>query len=554
MHKYIFVSGGVISGLGKGIVTSSLSLLMKSHGLKVAPIKCDPYVNVDAGTIRPQEHGEVFVTEDGIETDQDLGHYERFIDEDLSKANYVTTGQIYQEVIRRERNFKYNGEDVEVVPHIPEEMIRRFKQAGDERDADVVIIEIGGTVGEYQNILFIEANRIMKIRDNEDVVHVHVGYLPTPVNLCEMKTKPVQTSVRLLNQTGIQPDFIIGRAKQPLDMRRKEKISLFCNVDIKNVISDPYVSNIYKLPQILKKQNLDKKLINSLNLRPKKTNYFKKWNQFVEKSQVHKKKTKIAIAGKYQNVGDYVLPDAYLCVLESIRHAAWQKRINPEIIWIDSEKIEANADQIKKLENVDGIIVPQGWGSRGVEGKIQVINYARKNKIPYLGLCFGMQLAAVEFARNVLKLEDANSEEVDPDTNHAVIHIMPKQKEYLKKHQYGGTIRLGAWPCVIKKETLLRKIYQHNTNQHLLKKKSPFTVMERHRHRYEFNNSYVEKYKKAGMYISGRSPDGKLVEAIEIEKKKHPFFIGVQFHPEYKSRPLSPHPIFIEFVKACTRE
>lgn len=551
MLKYIFVSGGVISGLGKGIVTSSISLLLKSHGLKVAPIKCDPYVNIDAGTIRPQEHGEVFVTEDGIESDQDLGHYERFINENLSRANYVTTGQIYQEVIRRERNFEYAGEDVEVVPHVPEEMIRRFKQAGKKMDADVVVIEIGGTVGEYQNILFIEANRIMKIRDKEEVVHVHVGYLPTPINLGEMKTKPVQTSVRLLNQTGIQPDFIIGRAKQPLDKQRKERISLFCNVDIENIFSDPYVENIYQIPEILKDQEFDKKILKKLNLKSKKTNYFTNWKKFVRKTKEHDKKIKIAMAGKYQTVGDFTLSDTYLCVLESIRHACWNEDISPEIVWIDTEEVEDNSKILEKLDEVDGIIVPQGWGSRGVEGKLKVVQYARENKIPYLGLCFGMQMAVIEFGRNVLGLDNANSQEVDQNTPHPVVHIMPDQKEYLKKHQYGGTIRLGAWPCVIKKGTKLHEIYSQKEADYLIKDRKPLTAMERHRHRYEFNSKYTKQFEEQGMTISGVSPDKKLVESVEI--KNHPFFIAVQFHPEFKSRPLNPHPIFISFIQACAK-
>ncbi len=554
MPKFIFVSGGVISGLGKGVVTSSISLLLKSHGIKVSPVKCDPYVNIDAGTIRPQEHGETFVTEDGIETDQDLGHYERFINENLTRDNYITTGQIYQEVIRRERNFEYDGEDVEVVPHVPEEMIRRFKQAAKAMKAEVVLIEIGGTVGEYQNILFLEANRIMKIRDKEDVVHVHVAYLPTPPSIGEMKTKPVQTSVRLLNQTGIQPDFVLGRAEKPLDQKRKERIALFCNVDLENVISNPYIENVYEVPAVLKKQGLDLKIIKKLNLKTKKTTYFEEWQKLVKKSNGIKKAIKIAIAGKYQTVGNYVLPDAYACVLESIKHASFYQNIKTDIVWFDSEKIEKDPSELQKLNKVDGIIVPQGWGSRGVEGKIKVVQFARENKIPYLGLCFGMQMAVIEFARNVLNLKNANSEEVDPQTTHPVIHIMPHQKEYLAKHQYGGTIRLGAWPCVINSESKLHQMYlEKKAGEYLIKNHSPLTVMERHRHRYEFNNDYREKFSKAGMIISGSSPDGQLVEAVELSSKIHPFFIGVQFHPEFKSRPLSPHPIFIALIKACSQ-
>ena len=548
--KYIFVSGGVISGLGKGITSASICFLLKSHGLKVAPVKCDAYVNIDAGTIRPQEHGEVFVTDDGIETDQDLGHYERFINENLTRAHYVTTGQIYQEVIRRERNFEYNGEDVEVVPHVPEEMIRRFKQAGKVSDADVVVIEIGGTVGEYQNILFLEANRIMKFRDKEEVLHVHAAFLPTPKNLGEMKSKPTQTSVRLLNETMIQPDFIVARAAKPIDQKRRQRIALFCNIHEDKIISAPYVESIYEIPLIFKNQDFDKKILKKLGLdgKRKTTVYFKKWRQMVKTSKNVKKKVKIAIAGKYQKTGEYILPDSYVCVVESIKHAGWTNKVKPEIIWINTETIEKNPKKIEELKKADGIIVPQGWGSRGVEGKIKVAQFARENKIPYLGLCFGMQMAVVEFGRNVLGLKGANSEEVNPKTPCPVIHIMPKQKEYLAKKQYGGTIRLGAWPCKLFKNSQIYDFYQ----KHGWLPKNAI-VQERHRHRYEFNLKYKDRYQKAGFKISGVSPDKKLVEAVELDKSLHPFFIGVQFHPEYKSRPLNPHPLFLEFIRACLK-
>src|SRR4030042_1322946 len=364
--KFIFVSGGVISGLGKGITTSSIALLLKSRGFKVAPIKCDAYVNIDAGTIRPQEHGEVFVWECGIECDQDLGNYERFLGETLSRANYVTTGQVYQEVIRKERAFEYEGEDVEVVPHIPEKMIKRFKEAGKKMKADFVLIEIGGTVGEYQNILFIEANRIMKVRDGEEVIHVHVGYLPTPPSIGEMKSKPVQNSVRTLNETGIQPDLLVGRASKDL----------------------------------------------------------KKWRQLVKKikkiNRNGEKKVRIGMVSKYQQVGSFELDDAYVSVVEAIKHAAWANEVKPEIIWINSEKIEKLGKSYlkNKMDLVDGVIVPQGWGSRGVEGKIKAIQYAREKKIPYLGLCFGMQMAVIEFGRNVINLKKANTMEANPKTPH----------------------------------------------------------------------------------------------------------------------------------------
>lgn len=546
------MSGGVLSGLGKGVCAASIGLLLESHGYRVAIVKCDPYVNIDAGTIRPQEHGEVFVTEDGIETDQDLGHYERFINENLTRSHYVTTGQIYQEVIRKERNFEYNGEDVEVVPHVPEEMIRRFKQAGLASKAEVVIVEIGGTVGEYQNILFMEANRIMKMRDKETVIHIHVGYLPTPPSIGEMKSKPVQISVRLLGETGLQPDFLFGRAEKSLDKKRQKRISLFCNIDYADVISCPYMPSAYQVPMVLKDQDFDKKLLKKLGLKPGKTQLFKHWKDTINKSLAIKKQVKIALAGKYQRVGDYLLPDAYTCVLESLKHAGWQFKVKPKIVWLDTEKIETQPELLKQLNEVDGVVIPQGWGSRGVEGKIKVAQYAREHKIPYLGLCFGMQMAVIEFARNVLGLKKANSQEVNPKTPDPVIHIMPDQEKYLADHQYGGTIRLGAWPCRIKPGSRLEQIYQQDLdNVHLVKSKKPLTVMERHRHRYEFNQAYKYKFNQAGLIISGTSPDGKLAEAVELSKNQHPFYVGVQFHPEYKSRPLNPHPIFKDFIKAC---
>jgi len=554
-YKYIFVSGGVISGLGKGVTAASIGLLLESFGLKVAIVKCDPYVNIDAGTIRPQEHGEVFVTEDGMETDQDLGHYERFLNQNLSRHHYTTTGQIYQEVIRKERNFDYHGEDVEVVPHVPEEMIRRFKKAGQVSRADVVIIEIGGTVGEYQNVLFLEANRIMKMRDKETVIHVHVAYLPTPPSIGEMKSKPVQTSVRLLNQTGIQPDFLVARGKEPLDKKRKERIALFCNIDNEDIISNPYLPSVYQVPLVFKGQSFDQKILAKLGIKKKPRNQLvRQWTKMIKKTKKAKKKIKIAMAGKYQVVGDYLLPDSYACVLESLRHASCQFGFKPEIIWLDTEKLEKDSSLLKKLTDCQGVIIPQGWGSRGVEGKIRVAEHVRRHKVPFLGLCFGMQMAVIEFGRHVLGLERANSEEVNPKTPEPVIHIMPRQKEYLAKKQYGGTIRLGAWPCQINKNSRLYQFYiSHPSGKFLISRKKPLVVQERHRHRYEFNLKYKERFEKKGLVIAGVSPDKRLVEAIELPKDKHPFFLGVQFHPEFKSRPLNPHPIFLEFVKACVQ-
>jgi len=430
---------------------------------------------------------------------------------------------------------------VEVVPHVPEEMIRRFKEAGRKKDADIVLIEIGGTVGEYQNILFIEANRIMKFRDKEDVLHIHVGYLPTPPSLGEMKSKPIQTSVRLLNGTGIQPDFIIGRSERPIGQRQKERIALFTNTNVEDVISNPNVVSIYEVPLILEQQKVAQKILHKFHLPIKKRDGLTTWRKLVsniKKQECKNKKLKIGIVGKYQKIGDDKLEDAYVSVVEAIKHACWSTKNCAQLVWFDSETLEKDGEEM--LKRVDGIIVPQGWGSRGIDGKIRAIKFARENKIPYLGLCFGMQMAVIEYARNVLNLKKANTTEADPATPNPVIHIMPDQQQYLAKKQYGGTIRLGLWDCKILPNTKLAEAYGKSG-----------IIRERHRHRYEFNNDYREKLTKAGLTISGVSPDGKLVEAIEITN--HPFFVGTQFHPEYRSRPLDPHPLFISFVNAIVR-
>ena len=553
---YIFVSGGVISGLGKGVVTSSLSLLLKSYGFKVAPVKCDAYVNIDAGTIRPQEHGEVFVCEDGIETDQDLGHYERFIDENLSRANYITTGQVYQEVIRKERAFAYEGEDVEVVPHIPEEMIRRFRAAGEEMDADFVLVEIGGTVGEYQNILFMEANRILKVREKEPVIHIHVSYLPTPKTLGEMKTKPVQTSVRTLNETGIQPDFIIGRSSQPMDQQRKDKIALACNIDVKNVISNPDIDSVYKVPFVLDRQQLVQKILRQLKMSPRRKHDMTAWRAQVDKMTAAKKtgklnpdaRPKIGVVGKYQNVGDFSLSDAYISVVEAIQFAGWHFEVDPEIVWIDSGALERKKSLDKDLGGLAAIIVPGGFGERGTEGMLRAIKYARENKIPYLGLCYGLQLAVIEYSRNVLGLKSATSTEINPRGRHQVIHLMPAQEKKMLDRDYGATMRLGGWKCWLHADTLISRTYAKYGWANKAGKK---VIWERHRHRYEVNNKYRKKLEKAGLVISGTTTDSTLVEAIELPKKVHPYFVATQFHPEFKARFLRPHPLFLGLIEAA---
>ncbi|MEK9201273.1 MAG: CTP synthase [Patescibacteria group bacterium] len=535
--KYVFVSGGVISGLGKGITAASIGLLLKSRGIKTTNVKIDMYLNVDAGTIRPQEHGEVFVTDDGIETDQDIGHYERFLGESLRRENYMTTGQVYKTVIDRERAFGYDGEDVEAIPHVTDEIIGRIQNAGKVNNAQVVIVELGGTVGEYQNGLFFEANRIMKLKNPTDVAHIHVSYLPVIKSVGELKSKPTQQSVHVLNSMGIQPDFLVTRSEKPIDERRRERLALFCNMRDEDIISNPDLENIYEVPLYMEQQKFADKLLKRFGMISKKPD-LRNWRKFVKGLAGGKKEVKIAMVGKYFTTGNFVLTDSYICVIEAMKHAAAKLNVKLNMTWIDAT---SETNMATALKGFQGVVIPQGWGSRGVEGKISAIKYAREKKIPYLGLCFGMQMAVIEYARNVCKLTGTNSFEVDPKTKYPVINIMPEQIEYLAAHQYGGTIRLGAWDCVIKKGTRLEECYK--TQQ----------VSERHRHRYEVNNDFRELLEKKGLVISGTSPDGKLVEAIELPKKVHPFFVGTQFHPEYKSRPLSPHPLFVKFIQEAVQ-
>lgn len=533
--KYIIISGGVLSGLGKGITAASLGLLLQSRDYKVTIMKCDMYLNIDAGTMNPLEHGEVFVTADGLETDQDLGHYERFLNANLSKANYLTNGQIYKFVLDKERSLDYGGKCVEPYHQIPPEIIERWKNAGVVNKADITIVELGGTVGEYEGLLFFEAYRRLKLKQPDDVLLIHVGYLPAPGNIGELKSKPLQQSISTLNSLGIMPDFVVGRAEQPVDDKRKEKIALASGLPIENIISNPDLDSVYKVPLYLKKEKLDSKVLRKLGLKINKSN-LKRWKIMVNKiTRNSHKVVKVGIIGKYQKSGDYILQDSYVSVVEALKHSSAYLGIKLVIEWIDSE------DRHMNLKNLDGILVPQGWGKRGIEGKIKAIKYARENNIPYLGLCFGMQMSVIEFARNVLGLNDANTEEAEDGTKNPVIHTMNYQKELLKNRQFGGTIRLGEWPLKIKKGTILEKIYGKN-----------LITNERHRHRYEFNNKYREKFEKSGFVISGTSPDGKLVEAIEL--KNHKFFIGTQYHPEYISRALSPHPIFNSFLGAAANK
>lgn len=541
--KYIFVVGGVISGVGKGITASSIGRILSDRGQRVTSIKIDPYVNIDAGTMNPTEHGEVFVLDDGDETDQDMGNYERFLDIDLSRTNYMTTGRVYQSVIERERNLEYGGNCVQVVPHIPLEVIRRIEEAQDKANANVVIIEIGGTVGEYENILFLEAARMMKIKNPKSVFFVMVSFLPIPGKIGEMKTKPTQHAVRTLNASGIQPDIIIARSKFPLDQKRKEKISMFCNVREDRVISAPDVDSIYDIPINFEKEGLSDIVCDAVDMTcdilPNEKSI--EWAKFANKAHNKKKELKIAIVGKYFNTGDFILSDSYLSVIEAIKYSSYSLGANPKLTWISSVDYEKNPKKIKELSNYDGIIVPGGFGSRGIEGILKVIEYARIHKIPYFGLCYGMQLMVIEYARNVLKFKDANTREVNPKAKYLVIDVMEDQKENIERNKLGGSMRLGAYPAILKKGTIAEKAY--NSTE----------ISERHRHRYEVNNDYKERLEKAELIFSGLSPDGKLCEIAELSSSKHPFFLGTQFHPEFKARPLSPHPLFSAFVKACLK-
>ena len=533
--KFIVVTGGVISGLGKGTVTSAIAFLLKAQGYNVSAIKIDPYINVDAGTMRPTEHGEVFVTFDGGETDQDLGNYERFLDVELPKINSITTGQVYLSVIQRERNLEYEGKNVEVIPHIPQEVQRRIFEAASASQADFMTIEVGGTVGDYQSVLFLEALREMR-RVYGNVVFVHVAYLPIPHNLGEMKTKPAQHSVRALNAVGIMPDFLVARAARTLDQVRREKLASLCNMQDEAIIAAPDVPSIYEVPLLFEQQGFAAMLLKKFGL-SYTAGKLAQWSQFIRNIHAAKEEIAIAIVGKYFDIGDFTLEDSYVSVIESIKHACWQVGRKPKVHWIDSKIYEKDPQQTAQLAQYAAIIVPGGFGGSGVEGKILAIRYAREHDIPYLGLCYGMQLAVIEFARNVCELKDANTTEINPSTPHPVIDILAEQKQKLADKDFGGTMRLGNWKAVLESDSVISLLY--GTTE----------VLERHRHRYEVNPKYLAMLEAKGMRFSGKSVIGELVEFMELPK--HRYFVGTQAHPEFKSRPLRPHPLFVGLVKAA---
>lgn len=526
MTKYIFITGGVLSSLGKGIATASVGKLLTAAGFKVNLVKIDPYINVDAGTMNPYQHGEVFVTEDGAETDLDLGHYERFLDQNMLAVNNITTGKVYLSVITKERKGDYLGATVQVIPHITDEIKRMIKQVNSGGEYDVVVVEIGGTVGDIEGLPFLEAARQMSIDEGENnVMYIHLTLVPYVKSAGDLKTKPTQHSVQKLREIGIQPHAILCRVDRPLSPEAKSKISLFCNVPEEAVIEARDVEFIYEVPLLFHEQGLDKLILKRLNLSPPEKFDLKDWTNFVEKLKNPGKNVEIAVVGKYVE-----LKDSYKSIEEALIHASAHNMARLKIRWVSSEALEEGRTDL--LEGVGGILVPGGFGYRGVEGKIKAVEYARARKIPFLGICLGMQCAVIEFARNVAGLQNANSSEFDPSTPHPVIDLLPEQRAV---EQMGGTMRLGVYPTKLKQGTFSYKAYKEEV------------IFERHRHRYEFNNKYRELFEKLGLVVAGTSPDGRLVEIIEL--RDHPWFVATQFHPEFKSRPLKPHPLFYEFVK-----
>lgn len=533
--KYIFVTGGVVSSLGKGITAASLGRLLKSRGYRVTIQKFDPYINIDPGTMSPYQHGEVFVTDDGAETDLDLGHYERFIDINLSKNSNTTTGKIYQSVINKERRGDYLGGTVQVIPHITNEIKERVFRVGQQDNADFVITEIGGTVGDIESLPFLEAIRqVKKDVGKNDVLYIHVTLVPYISAAGELKTKPTQHSVKELRSIGISPDIIVCRSEKPISKEMREKMAMFCDVDPDAVIQNLTARSIYEVPMLMEEQGLDTIVLRKLAMEDKPKD-MQGWHDMVARIlKKYNKKVTIAVVGKY-----VALQDAYISITESLRHAAVANEAELDIHWVNAEEIEADdTDMAKVMAGVDGILVPGGFGNRGIEGKIKAIQYAREHKIPFFGICLGMQCAVIEFARHVCGMADANSSEFNPNSTHPVIDLMPEQ---LDVKDLGGTMRLGLYPCKVYPDTLTSKAY----NAEL--------IYERHRHRYEFNNAFREEIVGKGLVLGGTLPNGRLVEIVELPESEHPWFLGAQFHPEFKSRPTNPHPLFREFVGAAVK-
>lgn len=533
--KYIFVTGGVVSSLGKGITAASLGRLLKSRGYRVTIQKFDPYINIDPGTMSPYQHGEVFVTDDGAETDLDLGHYERFIDINLSKNSNTTTGKIYQSVINKERRGDYLGGTVQVIPHITNEIKERVFRVGQQDNADFVITEIGGTVGDIESLPFLEAIRqVKKDVGKNDVLYIHVTLVPYISAAGELKTKPTQHSVKELRSIGISPDIIVCRSEKPISKEMREKMAMFCDVDPDAVIQNLTARSIYEVPMLMEEQGLDTIVLRKLEMEDKPKD-MQGWHDMVARIlKKYNKKVTIAVVGKY-----VALQDAYISITESLRHAAVANETELDIHWVNAEEIEADdIDMAKVMAGVDGILVPGGFGNRGIEGKIKAIQYAREHKIPFFGICLGMQCAVIEFARHVCGMADANSSEFNPNSAHPVIDLMPEQ---IDVEDLGGTMRLGLYPCKVYPDTLTRKAY----NAEL--------IYERHRHRYEFNNAFREKIVDRGLVLGGTLPNGRLVEIVELPESEHPWFLGAQFHPEFKSRPTNPHPLFRDFVGAAVK-
>ena len=535
--KFIFVTGGVCSGLGKGIAAASIGAILKACNFRVFSLKFDPYLNVDPGTMNPYQHGEVFVLDDGTETDLDLGHYERFLDENLSKLSNTTTGQIYEHLLSEERKGKYLGKTIQIIPHITEKIKQKIMEAANISECEFLIMEIGGTVGDIEGEPYLEAARqLHNEQGDENVMFVHVALLPYLKTSHELKTKPVQASVRELRGRGIQPDIIVARADYELKKEHIEKISLFCDLPTEAVIPAPTIKNIYEVPINFEKSNISNTIFKKFNIR-KRVPDLKLWKLLVKaiKNGKNKKKVKIVMVGKYTEHGD-----AYISIIEALKSAAATHNATLKIEWVIAEKLEANdKKEWKKINKCDGLVIPGGFGGRGIEGKILAARYARENKIPFFGLCLGMQIATIEFARNVANLKDANSTEFEQKTKFPVIHIMPDQEKKMLENNYGASMRLGSWPCKLSKQSKSYSAYEKDR------------IDERHRHRFEFNNQFREQLESKGLSVTGTSPDGLLVEIVELND--HPWYVGVQFHPEFKSRPLRPHPLFRNFIKACIK-